>query len=342
MAPIDKPFIIHIGRHKSGTSALQKALQRNYDVLRDQGFLYPRDCRSEPAHHRISSHFLPAGRRHFTLEETRRAVRRLRREAAPFDGTVVLSSEGFQNCAPADLTRLFPASKTHVVVYLREQFAYAQSAYAQAVQGGKYSKTFDDYLTEFRANYVNFLAKWKNTFAPQQLTVRLYDRTALLNGDVVDDFLSICGIEADGFDPITSDPNVSIGGPLLEVKRAVNALRIPRQDLVEAQAYTILARVARSDGRFRTKPTAAPDVVNRFRARFQESNKQLSEKYFSGEDTFSYSDPAPTENVTTQDIENVLLAIEAHGGQPLLDLVRQIPEPWPEDRTLAAIWSYIR
>ena len=342
MTPIDKSFIIHIGRHKSGTSALQKALHKNYDVLREQGFLYPRDCRSEPAHHRISSHFLPPGRRHFNPEETTEAVRSLRREVTPFDGTVVLSSEGFQNCAPGDLAKLLPPAKTHIVVYLREQFAYAQSAYSQAVQGGNLSKTFDAYLRDFKANYINFLRRWKMQFGPQQLTPRIYDRKTLLNGDIVNDFQSICRVNPNDLEPIKSDPNVSIGGPLLEVKRAVNVLNIPRRNLVGVRTYTILANVARSDERFRTKPTAALDVVDKFRARFQESNRLLSDRYFSGADTFSYPAPAYADDVTTQDIEDVLSVIEAHGGQPLFDLIRQAPASSTEDQTLEIIRNYIR
>lgn len=341
MPPIDKPFILHIGRHKSGTSALQKALHKNYDALYERGFLYPQKCRSEPAHHRISSHFLPPGRKHFSEQQTQRAVRKLRAEANAFDGKVILSSEGFQNCPPDALTALCPPQQTQIVVYLREQYTYAQSAYSQAVQGGKNPKTFEEYLQGFNANYMNFLKKWRTKFKPKQLSVRIYDRPKLENGDIIDDFLATCGVDLADIKKPTADPNVSIGGPLLEFKRAINTLQIPPGELAKIKAYRVLARVARSDPKYRAKPTASEGAVEQFRARFRESNQRLSEKYFGGSEIFSFATPVQCQGVSLEDMECVLDCISDNMGEPIFDLIRQVSPDKLTDPTAKMIRDHI-
>ncbi len=342
MTPIDKPFILHIGRHKSGTSALQKALHKNYDALYKRGFLYPKKCRSEPAHHRISSHFLPLGRKHFPKPQTRRAMRALRAEVDAFDGKVILSSEGFQNCPPNALTALCPPQQTQIVVYLREQYTYAQSAYSQAVQGGKNPKTFEEYLEGFNANYINFLKKWKTQFKPKQLSVRIYDRSQLKNGDIIDDFLSTCGVDLAEIKKPSADPNVSIGGPLLEFKRAINTLQIPQSELAKVKAYRVLAQVARSDPQYRAKPTASESTIEQFRERFRESNQRLSEKYFDGSEIFSFGPAQKTSEVSPQDMENVLEGIKNNMGEPIFDLIHQVSADKFTDPTAKLIRDFIR
>ena len=50
-----KRVILHIGRHKSGTSSIQHCLNRNVDLLSAAGILYPKHGRGgRVAHHDIA------------------------------------------------------------------------------------------------------------------------------------------------------------------------------------------------------------------------------------------------------------------------------------------------
>lgn len=321
---LNNQFIIHIGRHKSGTSALQHCLHRSADGLEEFGALYPRKCKSEPAHHRIASYFIEnlKGRR-FSRSEALNSVAILKEEVSGFDGPVILSSEAFQDCDPARLTELFPPERTHIVVYLREQFAYAQSAYSQSVHARKQTRTFEEFLDQFDPAYDRFLDRWQTRFNPDRISVRVYDRALLVKGDIVEDFFSICGLPPElAVRPKRSDVNPSIGGALLEFKREINHLPIPQRELAQ-DSYRLLAQVARSDPALRIKPSASEDVVAAFRDRFREANTAVARQFLGHDQLFVAKPPPPVHPVSTEQILAVQEQIRQNSGGALLKLIRR-------------------
>src|SRR5690606_19912977 len=92
-----KRLILHIGRHKTGTTRLQFFLDKHAEELRRLGACYPLTGREAPterertAHHQLA--LLLFNRDSAGLEALQP---KFRAETAPFD-LVVLSSEAFQN-----------------------------------------------------------------------------------------------------------------------------------------------------------------------------------------------------------------------------------------------------
>lgn len=124
---------LHIGRHKTGTTAIQNFLFRNREQLLERGFYVPMAGRDGAGHHRLS--------RELSTVKKRRLKRRggageafleLAREVGQLEPgpQLLISSEDFQNCDPAVVSKALAAYRTRVVVYIREQVNYLASAYA--------------------------------------------------------------------------------------------------------------------------------------------------------------------------------------------------------------------
>lgn len=247
-------LILHIGRHKTGTSAVQRYLADHRAAYAAEGIVVPDlggDERpdAEPAdraaHHRIA---LDCGTG--PVAEARRRAEaadgwRARLAAAAEGGhTLVLSSEAFQNCGDfAALRALCRDHYVEVVCYLREYLDYALSAYAQEVKKVGLYAGFFEFERGFDPQLGRFVARWEE-FA-NRCHWRLYDRTLLAEGDVVQDFLATAGLPDFGGDRFQSE-NPRLGGSLLGFKLMANGAGL--HSLRLAHALEPLA-AARSDFR---------------------------------------------------------------------------------------------
>lgn len=305
---LDYDTILHIGRHKAGTTALQNALYRNADKLADQGFCYPElyPGMGRIAQHGISEMF-QRRRTEDVLNESIAATVSLtkRLEQQRFD-QLILSSENFQNTRPEQISLVFNPLRTTVVVYIREQYAYAQSSYSQAVHARNTTDSFEQYLRHFKVNYNQFLRNWIERFAPRELIVRIYARDALVEEDIVEDFCESVGISTRDFDMHNDRTNPSIGGPLLAFKREINALPISLEDL--RLAYAPLSQLAEQHSMFRQKPSVAEDQVAAYRTQFVDGNAAVAREFFNRDALFDIK--TPLASASQDDVEAIDLIVD--------------------------------
>jgi len=223
-----KRIVLHIGRHKTGTTALQKFMFRNSSFLESHGLYYPKAV----YHRKFAHHDLVHDIRCFEHKYVPEIISayRAKRQLAPFFDELsdkhvnILSSEAFQNMSPFLLAKVFKGFDVSVVVYLRNHFDYLASAYAQKVHATRYAGSMSDFANHFELSYVSFLNRWVAAF-PEKLMVCLYDQKYLVNGCVVSDFLAKpLGLNKDdiGFSIATGNANVSLTRKVLEFKRYAN------------------------------------------------------------------------------------------------------------------------
>lgn len=227
-----KRLILHIGRHKTGTSALQLYLAAHRDAFAREGIVVPTfGCFDEPdadpedrvAHHRIAQDCQSGA------EDALAGWQRRIAEAAETAETVILSSEAFQNLN--DLTairQLFPGYYVEVVCYLREYLDYAVSAYLQEVKKVGLFCSFHHFERTFSPDLQRFTRQWE-TFA-NRCHWRLYDRSRLRGGDVVGDFLHTAGLPDFGGERHAAT-NPRIGGSLLGFKLMANGAGLHSRSL---------------------------------------------------------------------------------------------------------------
>lgn len=276
--------ILHIGRHKTGTTAIQKFLFENPDLLQSQNYFYPDFGIRGFGHHELGA---PLTRK--SLRESNKVAEdivkdmrvRLRQSTQIDNAVTIISSESFQLCDPNTVRSLFSDSDVQVVVYLREQVSYVLSSYAQRIHATDYTGTLTEYYSSsFTKDYAQFLAEWESAF-PESVSPRIYEKSDLIENNVVVDFCdSVLGLDYSEVAQrnFTSNANPSLTKDLLEYKLLVN-----RQSPVSGESakllYNGLAQLALTDDSGKIEITNG--LVKEINKRFKKSNKEVARKYFN-------------------------------------------------------------
>ena len=100
-------LILHIGRHKTGTTALQYCFSCNADALSEAGIHYPRTGIDWVAHHPIAARINEQKDPFFDPVEDELLSQLLHELSQCGKRHVLISSEGFQSCDPAIVRRVF-------------------------------------------------------------------------------------------------------------------------------------------------------------------------------------------------------------------------------------------
>jgi hypothetical protein len=248
-------LIVHIGTHKTGTTALQQFLHANRTPLAARGIHYATP-RGVP-HSNIIANALNSGdSRLVHAFLTNQAQLARQREA----DAILVSAENFyamsvlasmaerktcNNAVERDqrliasLGSLIPESITacQVVCYFRRPDRYAESLYSQHVKRGiSFDGTFDDFLPIIRSalSYNTYIRSWCNVFGMEGCVVRTYESA---DGDIVGDFIRhVLDLNlTDAFSRSDAKGNERVGRDLLEYKRLINkTARFSERDIERA------------------------------------------------------------------------------------------------------------
>jgi hypothetical protein len=266
-------LVIHIGTHKTGTSALQKTLTRNADRILKNGVRYLQAGREGAvAHHELARSLRKRGER--TIWQ------KVRQELSEGSHRInLLSSEGFWFCEPATMKEQLPGvNEVRIVAYLRRQDRYLQSLYKQAVAGGR-KVTFAAWLSEMghRGNYLSVIERWAAEFGRDAITIRPYE----LGGKTVDSiedfglFLDCSLAEQHKKGRIRG--NASPRSELLHFIRAFNKLNL---EVDRDELFFSLIHKDKEYARSGDMLTAAESAE--MMREFAEENRILVEKYYGG------------------------------------------------------------
>lgn len=209
-----RQLILHIGSHKTGTTAIQTWAHANKDRLAAQGW---RDLSTEAqanAHAFVGfderDAVFPAG---YSLREPLHFADCLRKIDAE---RVLVSSENFafffDDDAIEKLAKTVKPLFDDIIIlcYLRRQDRHAVSHHMEGARADRppewqlwgHGLGALPQRNPFQPLYLNYyqrLGKWSKHFGRKALRVRVFDRRYLVDGDVVADFAATLGIDATGF-----------------------------------------------------------------------------------------------------------------------------------------------
>lgn len=287
-----KKIILHIGRHKSGTSSIQKFLSESESLLKQNSILYPSLYRNGVAHHPLAGLLKNSQIRKLNEFELTKLINEIRAEiqevlADDFD-VVVFSSEAFQNCNPKYLYRVFSdlGCNIQVACYFRDQASYLASAYNQKVHANIYDKSLSEFKEHFGGNYMAFADSWAGFFS--DFNARVFNRKYLYKQNVIDDFfLNFLNLEIPEIHEVlelkNKEQNISLSSDVLSFKLELNR-RINRGEVsleilkTEVEnLYQTLAKMSMNDssGKFVLDKKSFLDISEQFK----EHNKEFSSKY---------------------------------------------------------------
>ncbi|UHQ55857.1 hypothetical protein [Microbulbifer sp. YPW16] len=221
-------LILHIGRHKTGTTAIQRFLAANRDWLAQRGYMYPKTGVRGYGHHRIAESMPRRRIGIINAPEARDLASSVLEEIGENSGlTPILSSEAFQQCPPWIVRHYLRAQQCKVIVYLRNHLSYLPSAYTQKVHATGYSGTLQDFYQEFykQTDYLKFTRGWERTF-PGGVDLRIYDKPQLYRENIVLDFIRhALDIQEEEVSPErlpSGDANPSLNEKVVQFKRHIN------------------------------------------------------------------------------------------------------------------------
>lgn len=208
---MNNTLLFHIGRMKTGTTALQVFLYENAEKLKQYGWCYPDLVNELPE---IKSWDVMNRGKNGTIFYTEDG--RINESSDNWNKpwitileylkyyNVIISSEDIANRDTEKFLKL--AKKKYdnikVVIYLRRQDLAVESAWNQEIKGDwVYNMTIHEYLTEDvieSLHYLRQLDEISNIIGKNNLIVRIYEKQQFLgvNHTIMSDFLSIIGVEA--------------------------------------------------------------------------------------------------------------------------------------------------
>ncbi|TNE64608.1 MAG: hypothetical protein EP335_07050 [Alphaproteobacteria bacterium] len=297
-------IVLHIGAEKTGSTSIQAFLAANRGALLKAGFLFPASLgeTNQPAIAAMAQAdkadrnlMMLAGVRPDESIEDFRARTRTGFDAEcakwPDAHSLVLTNEhGHSRIrTPDDAARLAGFLQTlsdHVTVifYIRRQDLAAASLYTTALKMG-HTDTGPVMPTDAPVPYYNY---WRLTrlyedalgpgLMPAGVTVRLFDRAHMLDGDLIADFLMAAGLPADGW--VRPDAqNQSLNPVAQRFLMAFNRKRRERfgQDVDRYRKHLMLALDRLHAGRGLMPPRA---LAMAFQAQYAASNEKLRARYF--------------------------------------------------------------
>jgi hypothetical protein len=296
----ERSCFVHVGVHKTGTTAIQRFLAANPAALAQAGLYYPRAGRRSaalPGHHNVASEVLGSANFDASAGTLADVIAEIVRVAPP---RACLSSEKFAaSCEhEAALVTLRDAVaaigyRARIVVYVRAQPEYAESLYAELVKHGS-TRPVADYLDElvrdgvvrergtFHFEFGRLIDRFANVFGRDAIVVRGY-RDHGNAAALVHDFLAAVGVTA----PLS--PDLIAEPPVYENRRATTDDVVAR---LRANAGTGAGDVdlSAADASLPFHPFGPADRA-RIAARFRADNADLTRAWGVDPATFA-DDPA--------------------------------------------------
>ncbi len=226
---MNRILYLHIGLHKTGTSAIQRFLGYNRAVLGKMGVIVPGERREENLHHDIA---LQASVK-TNAETSRKKFRSTIESIASLGERIVLSSEVFSDKkfihveVLEELTSYF--STIRVIVYLRRHDTMIESAYNQIVKHDPISIPFYRGVW-YNLIYTQKLAPFVQMFGKDSIVVRPYEKNQFIGSTIIADFMSCIDVApSESFVIPGGRVNTSLTLDALEYKRLLNTVCTPKE-----------------------------------------------------------------------------------------------------------------
>lgn len=287
-----KSIFIHIGQHKTGSTALQRFFEHNEEALLCNSILYPRTGRVNLDGNAMERHMLLS----LAPDRDPRMLPALRGEIdASSAQNVIISGEGFSRASErpqlqrgiARMRQELDGHDCRIVVYLRPQEELIQSFYNWRVREGYESRPFRVFLEEYqeeRQHYLcpdQLLKPFERIFGRESIIVRRYDKTGFHGKTIFRDFFHGIGLPW-STDFTLCDPggiNKGIPHSTMELMRRIRA-ELPH-DVEDFSSFSrFMAEIMEDGGGSSIAHTMLDyDEKCRIRARYEASNAKVVERY---------------------------------------------------------------
>lgn len=246
-------IVLHIGMHKTGSTTIQRVL-KGFDDGRNLYAPFEHINHSFPIYTIFSKHYLrfrawtDSGLTDAQIEELRARqlqdlIAMLRRRDRQ---TLILSGESIGQIHAEGVAQMIDLMRPHtrkieMICYVRAPLSFAVSSFQQRMKR---------YLTgvpnRVDPQYRSRIEKFIELLGRENVTIRLFDRSSLMNGDVAQDFADFCGITLP--ERAAVEANSSLSAPALKLLYHFNRERFLKagDDVLSKAREQLISRLARS------------------------------------------------------------------------------------------------
>lgn len=301
---MSKPTIyLHIGFHKTGTTAIQSFMAANAKLMQKKGVLYPNSGRIGNSHFQLANAIKKSNVSLDPVQLYDDLVQEMKKKRCD---KLVISSECFmENIDPKVVHDWM--SKTDadlkLVIYLRRQDLWLQSLYNEVVRDP--SRRYTGSIVRMRevrtgmADYYDVLQSWADSFGKESIVVRVLEREQLSQG-LYHDFSETIGVaydEAFWVPERNNELNIGFSELLIMFLRQLNYIAMTR-DMYNRIVDT-LGQVAK-DPQYSKKGEYALVTREESRAllgKYTEGNEMIAREYLNRQDgRLYYSEISADEN----------------------------------------------
>ncbi len=274
---------LHVGRAKTGTTAIQQVLGLNRDYFLSHGvnYLLADDRGTGSGHQDFAKCFIRDYPYYMTLprspNQTLADVEKDIRESS--SSKILISSENFTLADAAEVRKFLTSIKSvksiKVIFFVRSQDELAELQYNQMVKMIGETASFWRYINETlkQTDYYEMASLWENIFGADNLSCRIYDAGSR---NTLEDLFECMGVNIHIPSTMirnTDEINTSIGYFQLQFILTMNRLNLNLHPWAATQS---LAKLSKHDF-----PALLFDVeeAREFRETFSVSNKRFSKKF---------------------------------------------------------------
>jgi hypothetical protein len=288
--------VLHIGTHKTGTTAIQRFAASKRSKLRHRGLWYPSyddiGLFTHYGHHHFAHAIANKPGNRMSLDDARRFAEYVQQKKRPGE-TVLISAEPFyRHILPAEggywaerkayierVQLFFPSSGVRILAIIRRQDSFARSLYQERIKVTKYKQKFREFIDTQRTSfeYYNHLTLFRDVFG--RVDVLTYEDLAARG--LINAFFAHLGVDVSDIPP-RPGANPSLPIDLVEFKRILNGTSLKPERLKEIGAKLLdNADTATKIERGKVDWLSVEEIVA-FYGSFAEENEKLRAEYLPG------------------------------------------------------------
>lgn len=284
---------LHVGSHKTGTTAIQRFAASNRDRLRERGLWYPSyeeiGQREHYGHHHFAHAIAGQNRDRFSLEDAKRFVELIRTQRRDNESVLLSAEPIYRHVLGEDgdywarrrayverLRDIIGTDDVVIVLVLRRQDTFALSLYQEVIKTGRYSNPFRDFIEEddFYFEY----NKQCDLFSGAFNAVRLFVYEDLKQDQLVDSFFDRLGVDTRALDK-TNFRNPSLPVEIVELKRIFNKTNSDLKRLKRIGEELARWSEKARDGFFEQAEWLPRNALSEFYDRYRDRNERLRLDY---------------------------------------------------------------
>lgn len=173
-------LFLHIGQPKTATTTIQSFLSANREAMIPHGWLYPIASRQYAGHHHLGNFFRPDPLHWIKVVDPQKTRDALLREIEETGcGNVILSTESLYFAKDVEACRrYFDGFDTRIVVFLRRQDEWIESAYQENLKNGETNIGADRYMQVHQPamDYAANMRRWAEVFGAGNIIVHPFER----------------------------------------------------------------------------------------------------------------------------------------------------------------------